>query len=84
MARQIARSPPRRTDEIQLLVNPMASAAARVLLLVRVVTSSLAGRTDALRSLGVGNEAWAGAAVQGDDAMDLNPTSLDAFPMASR
>ncbi|XP_073361369.1 sulfhydryl oxidase 1 [Aegilops tauschii subsp. strangulata] len=62
----------------------MASAAARVLLLVRAVASFLAGRTDALRSLGVGDEAGAGAATQGDDAVDLNPTSLDAFLTASR
>ena len=62
----------------------MASAVARVLLLVRVVASSLTGRTDALRSLGVGDEAGAGVAAQGEDAVDLNPTSLGAFLTASR
>ena len=83
MARWIAGSPPRWTGEIQPLADPMASAVVRVLLLIPTVASSLAGRTDALRSLGVGDEARAGAAAQGEDAVDLNPTSLGAFLTAS-
>ncbi|VAH10930.1 sulfhydryl oxidase 1-like isoform X1 [Triticum dicoccoides] len=62
----------------------MAPAAARVLVLVLALAaaSSLAGRADALRSLGVGDGAE--AAAQGDYAVDLNATSFDAFLTASR
>ena len=66
MARRIAGSPPCRTGEIQLLADPMASAVSRVLLLVRAVASSLTGRTDALRSLGVGDEAGVGGEMVSD------------------
>uniref|UniRef100_R7VZY0 Sulfhydryl oxidase n=1 Tax=Aegilops tauschii TaxID=37682 RepID=R7VZY0_AEGTA len=60
----------------------MAPAAARILVLVLAVATSLAGRADALRSLGVGD--GGGAAAQGDYAVDLNATSFDAFLTASR
>ncbi|KAM0904496.1 hypothetical protein ACQ4PT_017960 [Festuca glaucescens] len=60
----------------------MASSARLLALLVTVLLVAAGRGADALRSLGVGEDA--AAAAQGDAAVDLNATTFDAFLGAVR